>query len=113
MRTVIAGGHGQIALRLSGILRARGEEPVGLIRRPEYADDLRAVGAEPLLLDLEAASVGEVASALKGAGAVVFAAGAGPELSERFGQILHEVATLSHPDWLRGQASGKWSLSIR
>ena len=30
-----------------------------------------------------------------------FAAGAGPELSEPLGQILHEVATLSHPDWLR------------
>jgi NAD(P)-dependent dehydrogenase (short-subunit alcohol dehydrogenase family) len=26
---------------------------------------------------------------------------AGPELSELFGQILHEVDTLSHPDWLR------------
>jgi uncharacterized protein YbjT (DUF2867 family) len=78
MRTVIAGGHGQIALRLSRILRDRGDEPVGLIRRPEHAEDLRAAGAEPLLLDLESAAVGGVAEALKGADAVVFAAGAGP-----------------------------------
>jgi len=78
MRTVIAGGHGQIALRFSRILHARGDEPVGLIRRPEYAADLRAAGAEPLLLDLESAGVAETAEALKGADAVVFAAGAGP-----------------------------------
>ena len=78
MRTVIAGGHGQIALRLSRILRARGDEPVGLIRRPEQAEEVRAAGAEPLLIDLESAAVGEAAEALKGADAVVFAAGAGP-----------------------------------
>lgn len=79
MRTVIAGGHGQIALRLSRILHARGDEPVGLIRHAEHAADLRAAGAEPVLLDLEAAAgSAEVADALKGADAVVFAAGAGP-----------------------------------
>jgi len=78
MRIVIAGGHGQIALRLSRLLQARGDEPVGLIRRSEHADEVRAAGAEPKLLDLEAASVAEVAAVLKGADAVVFAAGAGP-----------------------------------
>lgn len=78
MRIVIAGGHGQIALRLSRLLQARGDEPVGLIRRSEHADDVRAAGAEPTLLDLEVASVAEVAAVLKGADAVVFAAGAGP-----------------------------------
>jgi uncharacterized protein YbjT (DUF2867 family) len=79
MRIVIAGGHGQIALRLSRILYARGDEPVGLIRKAEHVADLRAAGAEPLLLDLENASgPAEVAAAVKGADAVVFAAGAGP-----------------------------------
>jgi uncharacterized protein YbjT (DUF2867 family) len=78
MRTVIAGGHGQIALRLSRILHARGDEAVGLIRRAEHAGELREAGAEPLLIDLETAGVGETAEALKGADAVVFAAGAGP-----------------------------------
>ena len=78
MRTVIAGGHGQIALRLSRILHERGDEAVGLIRRAEHADELRAAGAEPLLIDLETAGVAEVVEALKGADAVVFAAGAGP-----------------------------------
>jgi uncharacterized protein YbjT (DUF2867 family) len=78
MRIVIAGGHGQIALRLSRLLSARGDEPAGLIRRAGQAGDVRAAGAEPVLLDLESATVAEVAAALTGAGAVVFAAGAGP-----------------------------------
>jgi uncharacterized protein YbjT (DUF2867 family) len=77
MRTVIAGGHGQIALRLERLLVGRGDAAVGLIRNPAQADDLRAVGAEPVVLDLEAASVDEVASVLRGADAAVFAAGAG------------------------------------
>lgn len=78
MRIVIAGGHGQIALRLERLLAARGYEVAGIIRKPEQGDDLREAGAEPVLLDLESASVEEVAAHLQGADAAVFAAGAGP-----------------------------------
>lgn len=78
MRIVIAGGHGQIALRLERLLAARGHEVAGIIRRAEQSDDLRAAGAEPVLCDLESASVEEVAEHLRGADAAVFAAGAGP-----------------------------------
>ncbi|MFD5541183.1 NAD(P)H-binding protein, partial [Streptomyces sp. NPDC127079] len=78
MRIVIAGGHGQIALRLERLLSARGDEVAGIIRKAEQGDDLRAAGAEPVLLDLESASVEEVAAHLEGADAAVFAAGAGP-----------------------------------
>lgn len=78
MRIVIAGGHGQIALRLERLLSARGDEVAGIIRKAEQGDDLRAAGAEPVLLDLESASVEEVAAHLRGADAAVFAAGAGP-----------------------------------
>ncbi len=78
MRIVIAGGHGQIALRLERLLAARGDEVAGVIRRAEQGDDLRQAGAEPVLLDLESASVEEVAERLRGADAAVFAAGAGP-----------------------------------
>jgi nucleoside-diphosphate-sugar epimerase len=77
MRTVIAGGHGKIALRLERRLAERGDTVAGLIRDPGQADDLRVVGAEPLVLDLEKATVEEVAALLRGADAVVFAAGAG------------------------------------
>ncbi|WP_370414379.1 SDR family oxidoreductase [Streptomyces fradiae] len=78
MRVVIAGGHGQIALRLERLLAAGGHHPVGIIRRPEQAEDLRSAGAEPVVLDLESASPGEVVAVLRGADAAVFAAGAGP-----------------------------------
>ncbi|GAA4784210.1 NAD(P)H-binding protein [Streptomyces ziwulingensis] len=78
MRIVIAGGHGQIALRLERLLAARGDEVAGIIRKAGQADDLREAGAEPVVLDLESASVEEVAEALRGADAAVFAAGAGP-----------------------------------
>ncbi|ROQ66827.1 putative NAD(P)-binding protein [Streptomyces sp. 840.1] len=78
MRIVIAGGHGQIALRLERLLAARGDEAVGIIRDPAQRDDLRAAGAEPVVLDLESATVEETAEVLRGADAVVFAAGAGP-----------------------------------
>jgi nucleoside-diphosphate-sugar epimerase len=77
MRIVIAGGHGQIALHLERLLAARGDTPVGLIRRAEQQEDLREAGAEPVLLDLEASTVDQVAATLDGADAAVFAAGAG------------------------------------
>ncbi|MER7044512.1 MULTISPECIES: NAD(P)H-binding protein [Streptomyces] len=78
MRIVIAGGHGQIALRLERLLSAGGHEVAGVIRDPGQSAELRAAGAEPVVLDLESASVDEVAEALRGADAAVFAAGAGP-----------------------------------
>lgn len=78
MRIVIAGGHGQIALRLERLLAARGDDVAGVIRNPGQAGDLRDAGAEPLVCDLESASVEDVATLLTGADAVVFAAGAGP-----------------------------------
>jgi nucleoside-diphosphate-sugar epimerase len=78
MRIVIAGGHGKIALILERLLSRRGDSVVGFIRNPEQAADLEATGAETVVLDLENASVDEVAAHLRGADAVVFAAGAGP-----------------------------------
>ncbi|MGC7093154.1 NAD(P)H-binding protein [Amycolatopsis lurida] len=78
MRVVIAGGHGQIALRLERLLAARGDQAVGIIRKPEQAADLRDSSAEPVVLDLETAEPAAVAEVLQGADAAVFAAGAGP-----------------------------------
>ena len=78
MHVVIAGGHGKIALILERLLSQRGDSVAGFIRNPDQVADLQAVGAEALLVDLERASVDEVAAHLDGADAVVFAAGAGP-----------------------------------
>ena len=78
MRIVIAGGHGKIALWLERLLAGRGDQVAGIIRNPAHADDLRATGAEPVVCDLESATVEEVARHLESVGAAVFAAGAGP-----------------------------------
>lgn len=78
MRVVIAGGHGQIALRLERLLAARGDEAVGIIRNSAHAADLEAVGAQAVVLDLENSDVDAVAEVLRGADAAVFSAGAGP-----------------------------------
>lgn len=75
---VIAGGHGQIALRLTRLLAERGDEVIGIIRDPAQTADLAAAGARAAVLDLESAGPGEVARVLAGADAAVFAAGAGP-----------------------------------
>jgi len=56
----------------------RGDEVVALIRNPDHADEVKQAGAEPALVDLEQASEDEVATAIGGSDAVVFAAGAGP-----------------------------------
>lgn len=83
MHVVIAGGHGQIALLLTEILAAEGHSVTGLIRKPEQAEDIAAIGGRPIVLDLEQADAehlaGLLASETEGAvDAVVFAAGAGP-----------------------------------
>ncbi len=78
MRVVIAGGHGQIALILERQLAERGDTAVGLVRNPAHVPDLQAVGASAEVLDLERTSVSTLAEVLRGADAVVFAAGAGP-----------------------------------
>jgi uncharacterized protein YbjT (DUF2867 family) len=78
MNVLVAGGHGQIALRLLGLLAERGDVARGLIRNPDHADDLKTVGAQAVVLDLEAETADKLAAAVDGSDAVVFAAGAGP-----------------------------------
>jgi uncharacterized protein YbjT (DUF2867 family) len=78
MRVVVAGGHGKIALILSRLLAARGDEVVGLIRNPAHAGGVEATGARAVVCDLESVTAADLAAHLAGADAVVFAAGAGP-----------------------------------
>ncbi|MGZ0145718.1 SDR family oxidoreductase [Kribbella sp. WER1] len=78
MRVVIAGGHGQIALRLTRLLSADGHEVVGIVRNPDHETDLTAAGGRAAVLDLEQADTAAVADVLRGADVAIFAAGAGP-----------------------------------
>jgi uncharacterized protein YbjT (DUF2867 family) len=76
VEVVIAGGHGQIALRLARLLTVRGERVRALIRNLDQASDVEAAGAEAVLADLEQEQ--DLSGAVRDADAVVFAAGAGP-----------------------------------
>lgn len=76
MDIVIAGAHGQIARHLHPILVARGHAVTGLIRNPDHAAELRMLGVDPLVCDLEAEE--DIAERIGNQDALVFAAGAGP-----------------------------------
>jgi uncharacterized protein YbjT (DUF2867 family) len=78
MKVAIAGGHGKVGMHLIGKLRERGDEVRSLDRKPEYAEDIRSAGAEPVVCDLETAGLVEVESAIEGMDAAVFSVGAGP-----------------------------------
>ncbi len=95
MIVVIAGGHGQIALRLAKELSDRGHEPIGLLRNPDQLPDLERNGARGEVVDLERTTVDELSPIVAGADVVVFAAGAGPgsgaarkETVDRAGAVL-------------------------
>ena len=76
MDVVVAGGHGQIAMRLLRLLADRGHRPRGLVRNPDHVSDLADLGAEAVVCDME--SLDDLSGCCTGADAVVFAAGAGP-----------------------------------
>jgi uncharacterized protein YbjT (DUF2867 family) len=76
MDILVAGGHGKVALRLLGLLAAQGHTARGLIRSPDQAADLTALGAVPVIGDLENDET--LNAYVQNADAVVFAAGAGP-----------------------------------
>src|SRR3954447_20319283 len=78
MRVVIAGAHGQVARRLGRLLSSRGDTVVGIVRNPEHRADLESDGVQPVVLDLERATLDDVAAVVTGADAVVFLAGGGP-----------------------------------
>jgi uncharacterized protein YbjT (DUF2867 family) len=76
MEVVVAGGHGQVGVRLLALLAHGGHQARGLIRNPDHAADLSAIGAEPVVCDME--RLDDLTECCAGADAVVFAAGAGP-----------------------------------
>jgi uncharacterized protein YbjT (DUF2867 family) len=75
MDVLVAGGHGQVALRLLRLLAERGHHARGLVRNPDHVADLERAGASAVLCDLER---DDPRAHVGGADAIVFAAGAGP-----------------------------------
>jgi len=102
-RIAIVGGSGKVAKHLIRQLRSRGDEVLPIFRNPDRYDELADLGAIPVVLDIEHASVSELASAFAGCDAVVFSAGAGGGDPERTRAVDFDgavtaikAATLAH-----------------
>jgi uncharacterized protein YbjT (DUF2867 family) len=104
MRIVIAGGHGQIAQQFGRLVAATGHQPVGMIRNPEHVPDLRDAGIEPAMIDLEHTDVAEMTEIVRGADAVVFAAGGGPDGNAQRKETVDKGAAIMLAD--AAQAAG-------
>ena len=79
MRIVIAGGHGQIARQFGKLVAADGHEAVGMVRSPAHVPELEQDGIEAALIDLENTDVEAMTEVVRGADAVLFAAGGGAD----------------------------------
>jgi uncharacterized protein YbjT (DUF2867 family) len=76
-RVAIVGAHGKVAQQLMRVLYDRGDDFVGIVRNDEHADDVYRLGGLGVLVDIETASVEQLAAAFQDCDAVVFSAGAG------------------------------------
>ena len=84
-----------MALLAAPLLAEAGHDVVSLIRNPDHAEDVRAAGAEPLVLDIEKADQEELLHALRDADNVVFSAGAGGGDAQRTRAVDHDAAVAS------------------
>jgi uncharacterized protein YbjT (DUF2867 family) len=76
MKVFQIGAAGGVGRRLAQLLTTRGDEATGMLRNPAQAETVRATGATPIVGDLIADSVDELAAKMSGHDAVVFSAGA-------------------------------------
>lgn len=93
-RIVIVGGHGKVALLTAPLLLAAGHEVISLIRNPDHAPEVESAGAAPQVLSVEEAEVEDLARALEGADAVVWAAGAGGKGGPQRTDAVDRVAAI-------------------
>ena len=76
MKITVLGAHGSIAMLLHPMLIEAGHTVRGIIRKEEQAEDLRELGVDPVVADVEKQD--DISEAVGNVDAVLFAAGAGP-----------------------------------
>ena len=91
----IIGGHGKVARLLARILTDRSDTVGSFIRDPEQRADITAVGATPVIADVEDLRSQELAQLLGGYDAVVSSAGAGGGSTERTYAVDRDAAIRS------------------
>lgn len=94
-KVLIIGGHGKVALLAAPLLVAQDDEVTSIVRNRDQFGDVRATGAEPLLLDVESADVDALAEAFDGYDVVVWSAGAGGGSPERTYAVDRDAAIRS------------------
>jgi len=77
MKILLIGGHGKVALLTEPLLVDAGHTVDAVIRNPEHRDDVTASGAMPVVADVEALDVDELAALVRGHDVVIWSAGAG------------------------------------
>ncbi|MFD1714071.1 SDR family oxidoreductase [Amnibacterium flavum] len=77
-RIAVIGAHGLVGQNIINLAYSRGADVTGVIRNADHGEDIVRLGGEVTLVDIESASAEELAEHLRGADAVVFSAGAGP-----------------------------------
>lgn len=82
-RVLLIGGHGHVAQHFTKDAVAAGWTVDSVIRNPDQADEIRALGANPVVTDITTLSDSEIDDLISGHDAVVWSAGAagkgGPE----------------------------------
>ncbi len=95
--TLIFGGHGKCALHITRQLIALGHNVYSLIRDPDQREELEGIGAKPVVLDIEQASVDDMAKVITqtGASTVLRCAQAGSSDPDRVKSVDIEGAIRS------------------
>ena len=91
----IIGGHGKVALHLARILTDTSHSVSSLIRDPQQSADITAVGATPVIADVENLTSEQLAKLRGGYDAVGWSAGAGGGNAERTYAVDRDAAIRS------------------
>lgn len=94
-RIAIVGGHGKVALLLAPLLVEEDHDVTALIRNPDHSREVEAVGATPVVADVEELDTAGIAEVIKGHDAVVWSAGAGGGDPDRTRAVDRDAAIRS------------------
>jgi len=82
-QVLLVGSHGKVAQLAITRLVAAGHGVDGVIRKAEQSDDVEALGATPVVADVEQLATEEIGELVRGHDVVVWSAGAGGGSPER------------------------------
>lgn len=94
-RIALIGGHGKVARAAAPLLLAAGHEVESIIRNPDHAEEIRALGSSPVILDVERSDEAAMTEALTGYDVVAWTAGAGGGDPERTYAVDRDAAIRS------------------